>query len=59
MLVAVSNEVVIVGFGASVKARILVNAYSSRYSSPKLKFWKFQLFICSTDRAMIVDLRNI
>jgi len=32
---------------------------NSRHSSPKLKFWKFQLFICSKDRVMIADLRNI
>jgi len=31
----------------------------SRHSSPKLRFWKFQLFICSKDRVMIADLRNI
>ena len=31
----------------------------SRHSSPIFKFWKNGLFICSIDRVLIADLRNI
>ena len=31
----------------------------NRHSSPIFKFWKNRLFICSIDRVLIADLRNI
>ena len=30
-----------------------------RHSSPIFEFWKNGLFICSIDRVLIADLRNI
>ena len=36
-----------------------IECFRGRHSRPIFKFWKNGLFICSIDRVLIVDLRNI
>ena len=45
--------------GASATNVAGASATDVRHSSPIFKFWKNGLFICSTDRVLIADLRNI
>ena len=40
------------------KSEFGMNLIIYKAFQPKIKFLKFQLFICSTDRVMIADLRN-